>query len=93
MKKLTQLGYYVRPRILQMTKGRDTLTPLAFVVMWDMFWQRTYALYFVNIRSGVNSLSLCLVGKMCTGFHHTIQHIAFKADKQNVYSEPHVYRI
>ena len=50
-------------------KGRDTLTPLPFVVMWDMFWQRRSASYFVNMRSGVNSLPLCPVGKLCTGFH------------------------
>ncbi len=30
-------------------KGRDTLTPLPFVVIWDMFWQRRSASYFVNI--------------------------------------------
>ncbi len=36
-------------------KGRDTLTPLPFVVMWDMFWQRRSASYFVNMRSVVNS--------------------------------------
>ena len=37
-------------------KGRDTLTPLPFVVMWGMFWQRGSASYFVadeqNVYSG-----------------------------------------
>ncbi len=33
---------------LFLNKGRDTLTPLPFVVMWDMFWQRRSASYFVN---------------------------------------------
>ncbi len=34
---------------------------MPFVVMLDMFWQRRSASYFVNIRSGVNSVPLYLM--------------------------------
>ncbi len=37
--------------VLLVNKGRDTLTPLPFVVMKDMFWHRRSASYFVNVRS------------------------------------------
>ncbi len=40
---------------LVMIKGRDTLTPLPFAVMWDRFWQWRSASYLVNIRSGVKT--------------------------------------
>ena len=46
---------------MSLYKGRDTLTPLPIVAMWDMFWQRRSASYFVNIRFGVNSFTLDLM--------------------------------
>ena len=45
-----RLFCYGRMDCLGNFKGRDTLTPLPFVVMQGMLWQRRFASYFVNIR-------------------------------------------
>ena len=41
--------------------GWDTLTPLPFVVMYVMFWQRNSASYFINMRSGVKEFTPVLL--------------------------------
>ena len=51
------LRWSITIRIIHvMNRGRDTLKPEFFVVMSVMFWLGRSALYFVNMRPGVNSL-------------------------------------